>query len=92
VSLPRQSINWTENWRNDFGGGHPSAVIFAQALWCDRVETRSDPFDRAFAMDAILQLACLDTLDIRWGLKKQEARNRIFPVEASMIPFFREAA
>jgi hypothetical protein len=37
VSLPRQSINWTEIWRNDFGGGHSAIVVFAQALWCDRV-------------------------------------------------------
>lgn len=70
VNVTRQSINWTAIWRNDFGGGHAAAAVFAQALWCDRVETKSDPFDRAFAMDAPLQFTCLEALAIRWGLKK----------------------
>ena len=68
VNFERQSINWSAIWDNDFGGGHAAAVIFAQALWCDRVETKSDPFDRAFAMDTKLQMTCLTALAIRWGL------------------------
>jgi hypothetical protein len=70
VNVARQSINWPAIWRNDFGGGHAAAVTWAQSLWCDRVETKSDPFDRAFAMDAPMQFACLEALAIRWGLKK----------------------
>lgn len=70
VNIERQSINWLGVWGNDFGGGHAAAVVFAQALWADRVETKSDPFDRAFAMDHPLQFVCLEALAIRWGLKK----------------------
>lgn len=70
VNIERESINWPAIWRNDFGGGHAAAVVWAQALWCDRVETNSDPFDRAFAMDHPLQFACIEALAIRWGLKK----------------------
>lgn len=70
INIERQSINWPAIWRNDFGGGHSAALIFAQAIWCDRVETKSDPFDRAFAMDSRLQFVCLEALAIRWGLMK----------------------
>ena len=70
VNIERQSINWPAIWGNDFGGGHAAALVFAQALWADRVETKSDPFDRAFAMEHSLQFVCLEALAIRWGLKK----------------------
>lgn len=69
VEVERQTIYWPKIWRNDFGGGHSAALLFAQAIWCDRVETKSDPFDRAFAMDRALQIKCLEALAIRWGLK-----------------------
>ncbi len=68
VNIERQSINWPKIWANDFGGGHSAAILFAQAIWCDRVETKSDPFDRAFAMDRELQITCIEALAIRWGL------------------------
>jgi hypothetical protein len=68
VNFERQSIDWPAIWENDFGGGHASALVFAQALWFDRVETKSDPFDRAFAMSNQLQKICLTALAIRWGL------------------------
>ena len=70
INIERQSVNWPNIWSNDFGGGHSAALIFAQALWCDRVETKSDPFDRAFAMDRTLQIVCIEALAIRWGLKQ----------------------
>lgn len=68
VDLEHQSINWPRIWENDFGGGHAAAVVWAQAIWCDQVQTKSDPFDRAFAMDTELQQAILDALAIRWGI------------------------
>src|ERR1700692_3364920 len=64
VNVERQSVNWTGIWQNDFGGGHSAALLFAQALWFDRVETKADPFDRAFAMDRDLQIACIEALAI----------------------------
>lgn len=70
VNVERQSINWERIWRNDFGGGHAAAVVWAQAIWCDRVETKSDPFDRAFAMDYRLKIVCLEALAMRWSLKQ----------------------
>jgi hypothetical protein len=70
VSFERQSINWPAIWKNDFGGGHSAALLFAQAIWCDRIETKGDPFDRAFAMDSKLQWTCITALAMRWGLTK----------------------
>jgi hypothetical protein len=72
VDMKRQSINWPEIWANDFGGGHSAALLFAQAIWCDRVETKGDPFDLAFAMDRSLQMTVIEALAIRWGLVKEE--------------------
>lgn len=71
VNIERERIEWEKIWANGyFGGGHSAAVVWAQAIWCDCVETKSDPFDRAFAMGTPLQVACLEALAIRWGLKK----------------------
>ena len=72
VNVERQTIHWDKIWCNDFGGGHSAAVVFAQALWCDRVETKADPFDRAFAMEMPLKAVCLRALAIRWGFKMPE--------------------
>lgn len=69
VNIERRSINWPKIWANDFGGGHSTAVVWAQAIWCDRVETKSDPFDRAFSMDLELQRVVIEALAIRWGFK-----------------------
>lgn len=68
VDIERQRIDWTSTWANDFSGGHAAAILWAQAIWCDRVETKGDPFDRAFAMDFRLQRAVIEALAIRWGL------------------------
>lgn len=70
VNIERERIEWKKIWSNDFGGGHAAAIVWAQAIWCDRVETKSDPFNRAFAMDTPLQIVCIEALAIRWGLKK----------------------
>lgn len=71
VNIERERIDWEKIWENGyFGGGHSAAVVWAQAIWCDRVETKSDPFDRAFTMGSPLQVACIEALAIRWGLKK----------------------
>lgn len=67
VNIERQSIDWQKIWENDFGGGHSAALVWAQAIWCDRVRTKADPFDRAFAMDSGLQCLVLKALAIRWG-------------------------
>lgn len=68
VDVEGRSIVWTEIWRNDFGGGHAAAVLWAQAIWCDEITNRSDPFERAFAMDSRLRGAVLEALAIRWDL------------------------
>lgn len=68
VNIEHQSINWPGVWRNDFSGGYSAAVLWAQAIWCDKVETKSDPFDRAFAMDPELQKVVLEAIAIRWGI------------------------
>ena len=71
VDIKRRSINWPKILANDFGGGHAAAILWAHAIWCDRVATNGDPFDRAFAMDSQLQLAVIDALAIRWNVMAQ---------------------
>lgn len=68
VDIERRSIYWDKIFDNDFGSGHLGALVFAKAIWCDQVTTKSDPFDKAFAMDAPLKIAALEALAIRWGL------------------------
>lgn len=68
VDIERQRVDWPNIWANDFGGGHAAAILWAQAIWCDRVATKGDPFDRAFAMDPRLQRTVIEALAIRWGL------------------------
>jgi hypothetical protein len=70
VNIDSQSVDWLAIWANDFGGGHTGAIVWAQALWADQVETKADPFDRAFALDGNLQRACIEALAVRWGLVK----------------------
>lgn len=68
IDIERQSIDWDGIFSNDFGGGHLAALTFAKAIWCDRVATKGDPFDRAFAMDFCLRKIVLEALAIRWSL------------------------
>lgn len=70
INIERETIDWPKIWSQDFSGGHSAAVCWIQALWCDRVQTKLDPFDRAFAMDQSLQMAVIKALAIRWGLIK----------------------
>lgn len=65
-----ETIDWPKIWSQDFSGGHSAAVCWIQALWCDKVLTKLDPFDRAFAMDEPLQRTVIEALAIRWGLIK----------------------
>ncbi|MBK8201654.1 MAG: hypothetical protein IPK68_04820 [Bdellovibrionales bacterium] len=51
VDAKGASINWIRIWENDFGGRHVVALTWAQAIWCDQIETCSGPFDRTFAMN-----------------------------------------
>ena len=68
VDVERQTIYWDRIFENDFGGGHLAAIVFSKAIWCDRVETKSDPFDRAFAMDERLRMVVLQALAVRWSI------------------------
>ncbi len=68
VDIERQEIYWDKIYANDFGGGHSAALAWAKAIYCNQVSTKSDPFDRAFAMDSHLQSVVLKALAIRWGL------------------------
>lgn len=69
INLERESVDWESIFNEDYGGGHLAALRFAKAIWCDRVTTKGDPFDHAFAMDLPLRKQVLEALAIRWGLK-----------------------
>ena len=68
IDQERERINWEGIWNQDYCGGFGAVMLWVQAIWCDRKETKGDPFDRAFAMDPHLQKAVLEALAIRWGL------------------------
>lgn len=70
IDLERESINWPRIWSQDFCGGYGAALLWVQAIWCDKVETKGDPFNRAFAMDGHIQKVVIEALAIRWGLLK----------------------
>lgn len=75
LDVGRHSIDWEGIGENDFGGGHSAAVLWAKAIWCSRIETKSDPFDRGFAMNSGLQLAVIEALAIRWGFDVPESKE-----------------
>jgi hypothetical protein len=68
INIQNESIDWDAIFENDFGGGHMAAVVFSKAIWCDAITTKSDPFDRAFAMDLPLRKTVIEALAIRWSL------------------------
>ena len=68
VDIENESIDWDAIWNGCLGGGHTAAVVWAKAIWCDEVATKSDPFERAFAMGPQLQSKVLEALRIRWSL------------------------
>jgi len=70
IDQERERINWEGIWNQDYCGGFAAAMLWVQAIWCDRVKTKGDPFDRAFAMDFHLQKAVIEALAMRWGLIK----------------------
>ena len=64
INIQNESIDWDGIFKNDFCGGHQAAVVFAKAIWCDAVTTKSDPFDRAFTMDLFLRKTVVEALAI----------------------------
>ena len=68
VDIENEVVDWDGIYENDFGGGHWAALTWAKAIYCDKVSTKSDPFDRAFALNSQLQVAVLRALATRWGL------------------------
>lgn len=70
IDQENERINWKGIWSQDYCGGFAAAMLWAQAIWSDKVETKGDPFDRGFAMDPHLQKSVLEALAIRWGLIK----------------------
>lgn len=68
INLENESIDWDKIFSHDFGSGHLAALTFAKAIWCDRVATKGDPFDRAFSMSQCLRHTVLEALAIRWAL------------------------
>ena len=69
INIQNESIDWDSVFKNDFCGGHQAAVVFAKAIWCDAITTKSDPFDRAFAMDLPLRKTVIEALVIRWSVE-----------------------
>jgi hypothetical protein len=71
IDVERESIDWPGIFKIPFGSGHRAAVTWSYGLWVDEQRPRANCFDAALSMSPQLQLAVLEALALRWGLKRQ---------------------
>ena len=69
INVETETINWNVILKMAFGSGHKAAVLWAYAVWTDTQPDHGDCFDAAFSMSPHLQIAVLEALCLRWGLR-----------------------
>lgn len=69
INMETETIYWNEIFRMGFGPGHRGAVSWAYGIWVDEPRPRANSFEAALSMDSVLQVAVLEALAMRWGLK-----------------------
>ena len=69
IDLRNETIQWDSILKMSFGSGHRGAITWLYGIWTDDVRPRSNYFDAALSMDSRLQVAVLEALAMRWGLK-----------------------
>ena len=69
INFETETISWDQVLKIAFSSGHRAAITWSYCIWTDELRPRSNPFDAALSMDQNLQLAVLQALALRWGLK-----------------------
>jgi hypothetical protein len=70
IDMERESIDWPVIFNIPFGSGRRGAATWAYGLWVNEQRPRANCFDAALSMSPQLQLAVLEALALRWGLKQ----------------------
>jgi hypothetical protein len=68
INFETESIFFDKILRLPFGSGHKAAARWAFAVWTDE-QPKGNCFDSALSMSAHLQIAVLEALCLRWGLR-----------------------
>ncbi len=69
INFDTETIYWNEIFRQGFSSGHRGAVTWCYGIWVDEPRPRSNCFDAALSMDPRFQVAVLEALAMRWGLR-----------------------
>ncbi|HEY8272047.1 MAG TPA: hypothetical protein VIG33_14245 [Pseudobdellovibrionaceae bacterium] len=70
INLDTETIHWPQIFKISFGSGHRAAITMAYGVWTDELRPGSNPFDAALSLPPKLQIAVLQALALRWGLKR----------------------
>ena len=68
INLETESIYWDKIQKISFCSGHKAAVRWAYGVWTDEMP-KGNCFDGALSMSPALQVAVLEALCLRWGLR-----------------------
>ncbi len=68
INLETESIYFDKILRLPFGSGHKAAARWAYGIWTDEMP-KGNCFDSALCMSPHLQVAVLEALCLRWGLR-----------------------
>jgi hypothetical protein len=69
INFETESIYWDKINKIPFCSGHKAAVTWAYGVWTDEQKPRANCFDAALRMSSHLQVAVLEALCLRWGLR-----------------------
>jgi len=70
INFETDSIYWDKILKMPFGSGHKGAIRWAYGVWTDEMP-KGNCFDGALNMSPFLQVAVLEALCLRWGLRGQ---------------------
>ena len=68
VNLETETIFWDKIQKLPFGSGHKNAIRWAFGIWTDEMPN-GNCFEGALGMSSFLQIAVLEALCLRWGLR-----------------------
>jgi hypothetical protein len=71
LDLETETINWSVILKLPLGSGHKGAIRWAYGVWTDEMP-KGNCFDGALSMSPFLQVAVLEALCLRWGLRGSE--------------------
>ncbi len=68
INFETESIYWDKIQKLPLGSGHKSAVRWAYGIWTDEMP-KGNCFGGALNMSSFMQVAVLEALCLRWGLR-----------------------